>query len=120
VTEGSILIICSSLTALGPLFEAIRGAVFTANPAGRETHDQPETGELSRRIWVKCKGHKLESGSDSTLDLRPSFDAIPLVTTGNSEDAFQHHGPGIQKTIEVHVSSESFQEKGRRHARTAV
>ncbi|KAB5585701.1 hypothetical protein GE09DRAFT_34086 [Coniochaeta sp. 2T2.1] len=114
VAEGFVLMVCSSLPTLGPLFRAVKGRVGSSNRTGQESHNHLETGgaahgQPSSRNWDKFKGHKLGDGEHSTLDLRPSFDAIPLVTTGKTNDGFAEAGvPGIYKTMEVSVSSGSF------------
>jgi hypothetical protein len=58
------------------------------------------------RNWDSVKGHKLESDAEgSSLHLRPSFDAIPLVTTGQTSGVRDDlEGGGIHKTIDVSVS----------------
>jgi hypothetical protein len=118
VAEGFVLIVCSSLPTLGPLFRAVKGKVgsSSSNPTNDGSHNQLEGGiarsQPSSRNWDNFKGHKLEDGEHSTLDLRPSFDAMPLVTTGKrSAQRNDTDVSGIHKTMEVSVSSESFEYK---------
>jgi hypothetical protein len=68
------------------------------------------------RNWDKVRGHKLDSDVEaSSLHLRPSFDAIPLVSTGNTSSRSGGAEPdgmgGIHKTMEVSVSSETLKEE---------
>ena len=63
----------------------------------------------------------MEDGEQSTLDLRPSFDAIPLVTTGKAGEGFSKAGvTGIHKTVEVSVSSGSFDGGKRQREKSSV
>ncbi|KAJ9143499.1 Integral membrane protein [Pleurostoma richardsiae] len=118
VSEGFVLLVCASLPALGPLFRAAKGKVTSATRTAQGSHNQLDSGEVrshgGSRNWDSFKGHKLEDAEhSSTLNLRPSFDAIPLVTTSKGKD---YNKTGIHKTMEVSVSSESFEDKSQRAA----
>ncbi|KAL1842330.1 hypothetical protein VTJ49DRAFT_5498 [Mycothermus thermophilus] len=72
---------------------------------------------LSSGDWDKVKGHKLDSDAEgASLQLRPSFDNIPLVTSSkvnnsavsNSNVDLESGGLAIHKTMEVSVSSQRF------------
>lgn len=124
MAECFILIVCASLPTLGPLFRAARGK-FTTDAS--RTTGQLSVNRLEGSHGISApgsrncygfKGHKLdsdigESDDPSSLHLRPSFDAIPLVTTGQraaafDEDAVEIEGPerrGIHKTTEISVTS---------------
>lgn len=91
---------------------------------GQMSRDQLESGHGmsagGSRNWDSFKGHQLDSdvGEQSSLHLRPSFDAIPLVTSAKPSSSAGDEGTGIvgiHKTMEVSVSSESYNvEKHRR------
>lgn len=120
MAEGFILIVCASLPTLGPLFRAARGKLTESGGTGQHSRNQLEGSHGisagASRNWDTFKGHKLDSdiGEQSSLHLRPSFDAIPLVTT-NKTNGFAEEGTdrrGIHKTIEVSVvSSQCLDEK---------
>lgn len=120
ISECFVLLVCASLPALGPLFRAARGKMTSASRSGQGSHNVLDSSKMgnqpSNRTWDSFKGHKLADGEHSTLNLRPSFDAIPLVTTGKRSGDYQNTHSGINKTVEVSVSSESFEEKSQRAA----
>ncbi|KAK4107681.1 hypothetical protein N656DRAFT_840245 [Canariomyces notabilis] len=125
VAEGCILMVCASLPTLGPLYRAIRGQVTDGSRgteqmmtgSGQYGNGQGASHGGSRN-WDKVRGHKLDSDVEaSSLHLRPSFDAIPLVSTGNTSSRGGGAEPdgmgGIHKTMEVSVSSETLKEERR-------
>jgi hypothetical protein len=126
VAEGFVLLVCSSLPTLGPLYRAVKGRVGSSNGTERDSRNHLDAGgaahsQPSSRNWDNFKGHKLEDGEQSTLDLRPSFDAIPLVTTGKPDSEFIDTGaPGIHKTMEVSISSANFEGKKSSRGRSAI
>ncbi|KAL2173880.1 uncharacterized protein P884DRAFT_251177 [Thermothelomyces heterothallicus CBS 202.75] len=123
VAEGTILIVCASLPTLGPLYKAARGRISSATGggsgggssskqlSGRQLGaSQATSGPSRNRDWDGVRGHKLESDAEesSSLHLRPSFDAIPLVTTAQARGMTDDpEGGGIHRTLEVSVSSET-------------
>ncbi|KAL2258298.1 hypothetical protein VTK26DRAFT_8434 [Humicola hyalothermophila] len=119
VAEGCILLVCASLPTLGPIYRAARnGLSSVSNSTGQMSRTQGEGSHgLSAggsRNWDSFKGHKLDSDNEgpSSLHLRPSFDAVPLVTSTKMNNSAQDPDAiemvGIQKTVEVSVSSENY------------
>ncbi|KAK4240555.1 hypothetical protein C8A03DRAFT_41971 [Achaetomium macrosporum] len=107
VAEGCILMVCASLPTLGPLYCAARGKLTD----GSQSTSQ-RTGTAQN--WDSVRGHKLDSDAEaSSLNLRPSFDAIPLVSTAKTHGVADPEGMGIHKTMEVSVSSETLKEDRR-------
>ncbi|KAI1081063.1 hypothetical protein F5B20DRAFT_569915 [Whalleya microplaca] len=101
--EGCILLICTSLPTLGPIYRSIRNKatdVYSSMTGSRKTQDGNSHG-ASQRSGSKAewdfKGHKLEEQGHSTGG-RPSTDDIPLVAPTNN----------IHKTVEFQVSSENW------------
>lgn len=129
MAEGCILIVCASLPTLGPLFRAARGKLTDASRGtGQPSRDQLGNSQgLSLgggdRDWDNVKGHKLDSDAEqSSLRLRPSFDAIPLVTSSKAHtngDIDLEATAGIHKTMEVSVSSTSFTDRRRQQGTTS-
>ncbi|KAK4193744.1 hypothetical protein QBC35DRAFT_510976 [Podospora australis] len=141
VAEGCILLVCASLPALGPLFRAAkakmtsyggsRGTRQITSSTGLEGGKHHTTSQLSRFKSSKGGGGGLgrksvDGGSETELNakdydqepslrLRPSFDAIPMITTGNRgnigsgdndlEAGGGGGGGGIHRTMEVSVST---------------
>lgn len=121
IAEGTILIICASLPALGPLFRIAHGKItsYSRSRGTTQLSGGPDEQEIvsqgGHRGWNSLKGHKLDSDVEgqSTLNLRPSFDAIPLVTSKkNHFSKAELEGTGIHKTVEVSVSSEHHLPRG--------
>ncbi|KAL2130630.1 hypothetical protein VTI74DRAFT_6131 [Chaetomium olivicolor] len=118
VAEGTILIVCASLPTLGPLFRAAKEKITDGSRgAGSMSRNQFEASGQGlsaggSRNWDHYKGQKLDSdiGEQSSLHLRPSFDAIPLVTADKTSNVGgdMEGSRGIHKTMEVSVSLESF------------
>ena len=121
MAEGTILMICASLPSLGPLFRICHGKITSYSRSRGTTqlsgtlYEQEIVSQGGRGGWDNIKGHKLDSDVEgqSALNLRPSFDAIPLVTS--HKDGFSEaklEGIGIHKTVEVSVSSEHHLPRG--------
>ncbi|KAL2022627.1 hypothetical protein VTK56DRAFT_4971 [Thermocarpiscus australiensis] len=128
IAEGCILMVCASLPTLGPLFRTAAGKLTSgAGSSAQRTGGNSQGVSLGggSRNWDSVNGHKLESdaeGSRSSLHLRPSFDAIPLVTTAknNGFAADVEEGTGIHKTMEVNLSVSSDAFEGKRHHRSSA
>ncbi|KAH9906186.1 hypothetical protein F4778DRAFT_635747 [Xylariomycetidae sp. FL2044] len=116
VSEGAILLICTSLSTLGPLYRAGRTKLSDAYGSKPGTKFQSRGGQSHGRTlqgntkdeWENLKGHKLEEGNQNS---RPSTDVIPLVDApaGSQksvrESQYTHE---IHKTVEIQISSESM------------
>jgi hypothetical protein len=138
VAEGFILIVCASLPTLGPLFRVAKSKLTDGNgteqTSGNNFEGSHRMSAGGSRDWDTFKGHKLDSDigepDQSSLHLRPSFDAIPLVTAAKKSSGFgrdaegskRNQKPGIHKTMEISVtSSECFAEKRQRqHGASAL
>ncbi|KAK4125665.1 hypothetical protein N657DRAFT_642403 [Parathielavia appendiculata] len=120
VAEGCILMVCASLPTLGPLYRAARGNLTTgAGDSAQLSANQFGNSNGGTRNWDSVKGHKLESDAEGeSLHLRPSFDAIPLVTTAKTTGHVEEMG--IRKTMEVSLSSEAFNGQKRHKGAIAV
>ncbi|KAK3997892.1 hypothetical protein QBC44DRAFT_392196 [Cladorrhinum sp. PSN332] len=107
VAEGTILMVCASLPALGPLFRIAHTKVTSYSNSRGATELSGKHDEQAI-VSQNFRGQKLDSDVEgqSSLHLRPSFDAIPLVTSGKTFNKADLEGVGIHKTMEVCVSSE--------------
>jgi hypothetical protein len=111
IAEGCILMVCASLPTLGPLFRVVTNKMTSIGDSselsGNQHADSQGRSLGGSRNWDSVKGHKLDSDAEgSSLHLRPSFDAIPLVTATKPNGVrAEIVGTGIHKTMEVSVSS---------------
>jgi hypothetical protein len=120
IAEGCILMVCASLPTLGPLYRVARGKLTTgAGDSAQLSANQFGNSQGGNQNWDSVKGHKLESDAEGeSLHLRPSFDAIPLVTTAKTNGDVEEMG--IRKTLEVSQSSEAFSGQKRQKGVSAV
>lgn len=132
MAEGCILIVCASLPTLGPLIRAATGSLTDSGGdgtggssssrrlSGNNNHrmfgQQPHSRNRSSH-WDssgKMSQHQPESDAEgSSLHLRPSYDAIPLVSAAKPAGVRPagvggEGGMHIHKTMEVSVSSEAL------------
>ncbi|RYN29003.1 hypothetical protein AA0114_g12423 [Alternaria tenuissima] len=99
--EGCILVVCSSLPTLGPLFRLTRGKVRTLS--GSKTISQGRRSSATHRglsstsgRWDKLQGHQLGDEERTSSHAGESIDDIPLVYHGADQ---------IHKTLEFEVTT---------------
>jgi hypothetical protein len=112
IAEGCILMVCASLPTLGPLIRVVTGKMTSRGGdssalSGEQLADSQGRSLGGSRNWDSVKGHRLDSDAEgSSLHLRPSFDAIPLVTAAKPNGVrAEMTAAGIHKTMEVSVYS---------------
>jgi hypothetical protein len=103
--EGCILVVCSSLPTLGPLFRLARGKVrtFSSSGNGSKTTNQGQRSSATHRglsstsvRWDKLQGHRLDDEERTSSHAGESIDDIPLVYRGADH---------IHKTLEFNVTT---------------
>jgi hypothetical protein len=99
--EGCILVVCSSLPTLGPLYRLARGKVRTLS--GSRSTSQGKRSSATRRglsstsgRWDKLQGHRLDDEERTSSHAGESVDDIPLVYHGADQ---------IHKTLEFKVTT---------------
>ena len=103
--EGCILVVCSSLPTLGPLFRLARGKVRSFSGSGNGTGTRNTTqgrGSSAARQglsstsgrWDKLQGHRWDDEERTSTHTGESIDDIPLVYHGADQ---------IHKTLEFEV-----------------
>jgi len=114
--EGCILLVCSSLPTLGPLFRLVRGKVRTLSGSGNGSrttsqgrHSSAAHQGLSSTSgrWEKLLRHQLDDVERTSTHTGESIDDIPLVYHGARADQ-------IHKTLEFNVTTSA---KGDRWAK---
>jgi hypothetical protein len=89
--EGCILVVCSSLPTLGPLFRLARGKVRTSSGSGngnRTTSQGRRSNATHRGLssisvrWDELQGHQLDDEERTSSHAGESIDDIPLVYHG--------------------------------------
>ncbi|KAK4194885.1 hypothetical protein QBC40DRAFT_318126 [Triangularia verruculosa] len=122
VAEGCILMVCASLPTLGPLYRYAKTKITTygdsrgtrqiTSSSGNNHFESHHSQSTAARGFKG--GRKFDSdaeGQEPSLHLRPSFDAIPLVSSDKNTHPFDRNDlevGGIQRTMEVSVSSHSL------------
>ncbi|KAI5365788.1 hypothetical protein J4E82_011171 [Alternaria postmessia] len=108
--EGCILVVCSSLPTLGPLFRSVRGKVRTLS--GSKNASQRRRSSTTHRglsstsgRWGKLQGHQSGDEERTSSHAGESIDDIPLVYHGADQ---------IHKTLEFEVTTSA---KGDRRAK---
>ncbi|KAJ4355065.1 hypothetical protein N0V95_003283, partial [Ascochyta clinopodiicola] len=112
--EGCILVVCSSLPTLGPLFRLARVKVRTLSGGGNgnRTTSQERRSSATHRVvsstsgrWDKLQGHHLDDEERTSSHTGESIDDIPLIYHGSDQ---------IHKTLEFKVTTSA---KGERRAK---
>ena len=105
--EGCILVVCSSLPTLGPLFRLARGKVRTLS--GSKTTSQRRRSSATHRglsstsgRWDKLQGHQLGDEERTSSHAGESIDDIPLVYHGADQ---------IHKTLEFEVTTSAKRDR---------
>ncbi|CZR66177.1 related to integral membrane protein PTH11, partial [Phialocephala subalpina] len=110
VSEGVILLICSSLPTLGALFRLARGKLTSTGgsrnvPNQSAASNQGRSGGMGNSSRANYQGHKLEdpeNGSTRTAGVQSSVDDVPLVSTSKTIVTISRPEPEQEDEIHVH------------------
>ncbi|KAI5866053.1 hypothetical protein GGS23DRAFT_366328 [Durotheca rogersii] len=108
MAEGYILMICSSLPTLGPLFRAAKGKLTSRGTSADKSNANVATSTHSlRRRFGTSKGELLadETGQSFRGENSSSLDDIPLVPPTRPPAPHTADG-GIHKTVDISMTSE--------------
>ncbi|KAI1416676.1 hypothetical protein F5Y13DRAFT_205513 [Hypoxylon sp. FL1857] len=110
MSEGYILMICSSLPALGPLFRAAKGRLTSHDISTHKSNANVGSSLHSlHKSFGNSKGQRLTDEMEGSIGGNSSsVDDIPLVTSPMSLMRTSSTTPesGIQKTMDISITSE--------------
>ncbi|KAI1387335.1 uncharacterized protein F4822DRAFT_430091 [Hypoxylon trugodes] len=111
MSEGYILIICSSLPALGPLFRAAKGKLTSRDISASKSGANAGLSEQSlHKSFAASKDQRLTDEIERSIGggTSSSVDDIPLVTSPMpiSSSAMD---TSIQKTVDISITSEAIE-----------
>ncbi|KAI1211405.1 uncharacterized protein F4807DRAFT_458979 [Annulohypoxylon truncatum] len=120
MSEGYILMICSSLPTLGPLLRAAKIKLTSQDLATNKSGVHIESSLHSlQQSFPHPKGQRHTNDIERSISGgESSIDAIPLVSSPMPAAACSIKDFGIQKTVEVHMTSERIDpgSKPRQHS----
>ncbi|KAI4870983.1 hypothetical protein F4820DRAFT_401032 [Hypoxylon rubiginosum] len=123
MSEGYILIICSSLPTLGPLFRAAKGKLTsrdtTTNKSG--AHIGGSSLHSLHKSFGNSKGQRLTDEMERSISggNSSSIDDIPLVSTSHIFQSSNATNTRIQKTVNISVISEAMEPESQTQTHSA-
>ncbi|KAI0101968.1 hypothetical protein F4776DRAFT_497738 [Hypoxylon sp. NC0597] len=107
MSEGYILIICSSLPALGPLFRAAKGKLTSRDISTHRSNGNVGSSLHSlHKSFPNAKEQRLTDEMERSIGGNSSsIDDIPLVTSPTRSSS-STPATGIQKTVNISMTSE--------------
>ncbi|KAL7622457.1 hypothetical protein AAE478_007962 [Parahypoxylon ruwenzoriense] len=108
ISEGYILMICSSLPTLGPIFRAARGKLTSHHASTNKSSANVGSSVHSlHKSFRHSKGQRISDEIERSIDggNLSSVEDIPLVTSPRSPPS-RTTDTGIQKTVNISMTSE--------------